>query len=305
MNKNIQILISTYNGNSYISSQFNSLMAQSYGDFYIIARDDGSLDQSLVFLKQNANHVLEDSLGNLKPCQSFGQLLIASNADYVFCCDQDDIWQPQKVELMLQKMQHLESIHGVQTPILVHHDLEVVNENLETIAASMWSWRGLDVVKGAKLNRLVLQNVVTGCAMLVNRALLNKALPLPKEAAMHDWWLALVAAAFGVIEAVPVSLVRYRQHSQNSLGAKQFSAIQVLKTLLGKVELKPSIQVRLLQAQVFSKRYEEQLSSEQLEMLLAFAHLHEYSWLERRKKILKYDFQLNGFLKNLAWWFFV
>jgi hypothetical protein len=48
------------------------------------------------------------------------------------------------------------------------------------------------------------------------------ALPVSQNAIMHDWWLALVAAATGYIDYVDRPLVFYRQHTKNSIGAKGF-----------------------------------------------------------------------------------
>jgi glycosyltransferase involved in cell wall biosynthesis len=298
----IQILLSTYQGELFLPQQLESLQQQTKKKISLLARDDGSSDQTKRILEQHNIPTLNDTLGNLRPAQSFAQLLQASHANYVLCCDQDDIWQPQKLEQMQQKMQQLETSLGKQTPILLHHDLEVVTQDLETIAPSLWAWRGLDVQIGAGLHRLLLQNVVTGCAMMANRALLEQALPIPPEAVMHDWWLALVAAAFGHIEAMPQPLVRYRQHGQNSLGARQFGMGFLVQNLLGKVQLKPSINARLQQAKTFAKRYENHLTPQQLKIVTAFATLRQVSWLERRRLLQQYDFRLSGTLKNLAWW---
>jgi hypothetical protein len=66
----------------------------------------------------------------------------------------------------------------------------------------------------------MVSNTVTGCTALINRALLHKALPVPADAVMHDWWLSLVASCFGQLLFVDKSLVQYRQHDRNTLGAR-------------------------------------------------------------------------------------
>jgi glycosyltransferase involved in cell wall biosynthesis len=297
-----QILFSAYNGMKYLESQLDSLKNQTLQNIEILARDDGSSDGTISIFEQSGISVLKDQFGNLKPAQSFGVLLAASSASHVLCCDQDDVWLPQKLERMTSVMNRLESLHGSHTPILLHHDLEVVDADLKTIAPSLWAWRGLDVVNGVNLNRLLLQNVVTGCALMANRALLNKALPLPQEAVMHDWWLALVASSFGIIEALPESLVKYRQHGGNSLGARRLDAGFVLQNIIGKAVLKPSIEARVAQAQAFLERFEDSLQPEQLEVVRAFATLREASWFERRRRLARYDFRFSGILRNLLWW---
>jgi len=83
----------------------------------------------------------------------------------------------------------------------------------------------LPIKHANELNRLIVQNSVTGCALMVNRALLDRANPIPLEAVMHDWWLALVACAFGHIAIVSEPTMLYRQHDKNQLGARKHKGI--------------------------------------------------------------------------------
>jgi len=101
----------------------------------------------------------------------------------------------------------------------VHSDLEVVDENLRTLHPSFMRRIRLSPVVPRPLNTLLVQNFVTGCTILVNRSLLDHALPLPPEAVLHDWWLAVCAAAMGELIYVPQALVKYRQHAGNRVGA--------------------------------------------------------------------------------------
>ncbi len=111
---------------------------------------------------------------------------------------------------------------GSGAPILAHTDLVVVDENLQAIAPSFWSYSNLNPYCGSRLNRLLIQNVVTGSATMVNGALARLASPIPQEAVLHDWWLALIASALGRIEAIPERTVLYRQHGRNCLGATSY-----------------------------------------------------------------------------------
>ena len=152
-------------------------------------------------------------------CRTFGELLEDSDADYMALCDQDDVWLPGRIAKPLERVRAVEREQGAATPILAHTDLAVVDENLDTIAPSFWAYRHLDPYRGSELNRLLVQNVVTGCTTIINRALARLACPIPESIPMHDWWLALVASAFGRIETVPEATVLYRQHGNNSVGA--------------------------------------------------------------------------------------
>jgi hypothetical protein len=141
-------------------------------------------------------------------------------AKYVFCCDQDDVWNPSKLEKMLTNLKTLEG--GGKAPSLIHHDLAVVNESLEPIADSFIELMRLQTSNEHNPQRLISRNEVTGCAMACNRALLEIALPISDQAVMHDWWLALCAGYFGRLAYVPDKLVKYRQHRDNTIGAKSF-----------------------------------------------------------------------------------
>jgi len=110
---------------------------------------------------------------------------------------------------------------------------------------------------------LAFTNVVTGCTALLNRALLQKALPIPSEALMHDWWLALVASAFGQIALVEEPGVLYRQHGSNVLGAQGLGLAywrQRLHSLLLDPAAGGHTRAALQQAALFDQRYRKPIS---------------------------------------------
>ena len=221
----IDILLATYNGGRFVQRQIQSVLAQMDDRCRLLIRDDGSTDATLPLVRQFvAQHpdrivLFDDGSSHLGVCGSFGRLLEHSDADYLVLCDQDDVWLPGRISRPLERIQRVERELGASTPVLAHTDLVVVDENLRPIAPSFWSYCNIDPHHGSVLNRLLVQNVVTGCATVVNRALARLACPMPHSAPMHDWWLALVASAFGRIEAVAEPTVLYRQHSANRLGA--------------------------------------------------------------------------------------
>jgi rhamnosyltransferase len=229
LNTSTFIVLASFNGAKYIAEQIESLRAQTQSQWELLIRDDGSTDDTLSIIrdylqKDSRIQILEHSgtdggstLGN------FSALLAAAyerGADYVFCCDQDDVWEPNKLELMLLKMRQLEGID--REPSLLHHDLAVVNEKLELTADSFIELMQLRPRDEQNPERLISRNEVTGCAMVCNRALLEIALPVSRKAVMHDWWLVLCAAYFGRLAYTPEKLVKYRQHGDNLIGAKSF-----------------------------------------------------------------------------------
>lgn len=230
----IQILLATYNGAKYLEAQLDSLLAQTCRRWTLIAHDDGSNDPTLDILRAyQLNHhdvieILEDGLtfGNAR--DNFAHLLTASTAEYVMFCDQDDVWLPDKIEKTFHKMQALESLHP-SFPVVVHTDLEVVDESLCSIAPSMFEYQGLD--KSIKsLLQILAKNSVTGCTMMMNRQAITVSLPILPSAVMHDWWIAaMVIKHKGVVEFIDEPLIHYRQHSSNSVGAKKNSISYILK----------------------------------------------------------------------------
>lgn len=220
----IEVVLPTYNGVSYLEAQINSIYHQSMRPERLLLRDDGSSDGTLALISQLQQHygtwlhVLPED-GNLGCIANVNRLLESTKASYVAFADQDDIWLPQKLELSLNRLRRTEKNHGSQTPVLVHSDLELIDKEGVALGCTYFERQCLDPERTAPKD-LALTNVVTGCTALVNRSLLEQALPIPSEALMHDWWIALVACAFGRIELLPMPTTLYRQHTDNLLGAK-------------------------------------------------------------------------------------
>ena len=140
------------------------------------------------------------------------------NTTYVALADQDDVWLPEKLEVAYREMCSVESVKGSKCPVLVHTDLKLVGRNLEDLGA-VFTQKQLINPALIKPSEIALTNVVTGCTVLCNRSLLQHALPVPALALVHDWWLALVASVFGEIHFHSSSLILYRQHGANTIGA--------------------------------------------------------------------------------------
>ncbi len=294
----IIILLSTYNGAKYLKNQIDSLLSQSYDDFRIIARDDGSSDESLEILKSYNTIELIDSNSNLGSIQSFAILLDyalrETKADYFMFCDQDDVWHKDKISITLSKMHQMQQTFE-EMPLLVHTDLEVVDERLHAISSSLMRFQYLNADKDT-LRDLVMQNHITGCTMMLNRKLVKKSLPIPNEAIMHDWWIGLVASTFGKIGFIDQPTLGYRQHTHNAVGAKQFDLPFILKKISKKLELYPNTS----QAKAFLEHYRDQLDNNEIEMLEAFSVLCEKTWREKRVILLRYRLLKQGFIRNIG-----
>ena len=307
----VEVLLSAFNGEKFLRGQLDSILNQSFRDWRLLARDDGSRDATPSILAEYAARepgrivVLKDEDNNIGISASFSRLMSRSSAGHLMFSDQDDIWLPQKMELTLRNMQELEQIYGVQTPLLVHSDMKVIGEDARPVADSFWNYQHLRPEIGQKWTRLLVQNTVTGCAMMVNRALNNLALPIPEEAIIHDWWLALAAAAFGRIRALPDKTALYRQHGGNAVGAKEWNlgfivrrAGEVFKRRWTKKEslLAPSIR----QSRAFLARYEGRLDQRAGDILRGYHGLKSMGVFRQRIFLAQNEILKTGWIRNIG-----
>lgn len=302
----IAILLAAYNGGKYIEEQLQSLLDQNYVHIHVFIRDDGSTDktQSIIedFVHRHPHKITHiSSSSSLGAKGNFSALMDHIHGyQYVMFCDQDDVWQTDKTSLTLAKMKELEKLHGKTCPLLVHTDLKVVNAQLELLNSSFWNFSQLFPNQSQSLNRLIVQNVVTGCTMMLNYPLLKLSTPIPSEAIMHDWWIALTASAFGYIATINSSTILYRQHFNNALGAQHFISLKTLKKGIDRLGQKKEIPLKYRQAEKFLAHFHSQLNSKQLEMLNAFISQPKNRWAKKRYVIFKYRFFKNGLLRNIA-----
>lgn len=300
----IDILLSTFNGELYLGELIESLLTQTQKDWRLLVRDDGSSDSTLKIINDYTIRfpakiiVLEGNGERLGACHSFAALLSHSSADYSMFCDQDDVWFPEKVEKSLRKMQDMESEQKDQA-ILVHTDMTVVDQKLAKISDSFWKYQHLDPGL-VRLNRLLTFNNVTGATILMNRRLRDIANPVPNSAIMHDWWLALVASAFGKIGACSVPTVLYRQHGANELGADRYSPKYFAARIQNLDRSRDLLKKVVEQTAEFMAIYKDKLSDEQLGLLDSFSNILKKGRLERLYILIKFKIFGSGSLRNLG-----
>ncbi len=219
----ISIALCTYNGAKYLEEQLNSFSRQTILPAELVVCDDGSIDSTCDVLRNFAKeapfqvHIYENDM-NLGHMQNFSKAISLCKGNYIALSDQDDVWLPDKNEVSLQGMRVVEQKYGKNTPILVYTDLTVVDSSCRVIHPSFMRYQHLK--NNCFLSSLITQNCVTGCCCLMNRTLANEAVPIPKGAAMHDWWLALIATTRGRIQYIEKPTILYRQHGKNAVGAK-------------------------------------------------------------------------------------
>ncbi|MCJ8208571.1 glycosyltransferase family 2 protein [Mucilaginibacter sp. RS28] len=221
----IAILLSTYNGEKYLPQQLDSLLTQTYKDFTLHIRDDGSTDGTLAVLNYykerypNVQLYLSCKQDNKGVSSSFMWLLKNVEADYYMFCDQDDVWLPSKIQLSIDAMK-AEEIRSGNLPILLHSDLIVSDVNLNIVSKSLWeNNKSSPSIIARKYLKLV--NYVTGCTILINSKVKDIAFLDFTNEIMHDHWLAMcVDSSNGVIISLTVPTLYYRQHGGNVIGSK-------------------------------------------------------------------------------------
>lgn len=300
----VTILMAVLNGEKYIAQQIESILQQTVTQWKLVIQDDCSKDRTAKIAKEYAARYAEKIIfsGRKEPSGSakdnFFSMLQYAEADYTMTCDQDDVWLPDKIEVTLKKMKEIEGRVGSKKPILVHTDIGVVDDSLKPLAESLFAFQKLDSRRD-RLNNLLVQNVVTGCTMMVNRALLNKIQNTPEHAIMHDWWFALVASAFGCIGFVDKPTALYRQHDGNEVGAKDVGSLQYkLKRLFAADQTKSVLAATYEQAKGFMDTYRDQLPEQYLKILAGYVSIPDASKVKKLKTISKYDFWKTGLFRR-------
>ena len=223
----ISVVLCTYNGEQFIEEQLRSILAQTLLPREIIISDDGSRDRTLEIARdviQASRHddiewTILERKKPLGPAQNFGGAMKKARHEIIALADQDDVWEPAKLEIL--------SGHFSADPrvLLVHSDATIINDQGIATGSLMNTLRvtsaelGL-LASGQALRALVKRNLVTGATVVLSKSLLEAALPIP-DGWVHDEWMALVAGGQGAVSYEPLRLVRYRQHSGNQIGANK------------------------------------------------------------------------------------
>ena len=213
----ISVVLATYNGESFLSEQLDSVVAQSYSNVEIIISDDASTDSTIAIIKAYQEKYGVEKIKanfnkeNLGYTRNFEKAISLSSGDYLVFCDQDDIWLPDKIAIQYQTLSE-------SNGLAVFSDAFLVDANARDLDMSLWeAVLGSGPPKKIDYRAFYLANCVTGCTLMIQRQLLDAALPFPKSVP-HDWWLAYHAAYQEGLVFTERKLLHYRQHAGNVSG---------------------------------------------------------------------------------------
>ena len=294
------IVMSTYNGAAYLRQQLDSVLRQTAADFTLLIRDDGSSDNTPEILRQYNDPRIHLIAGeNLGPSGSFLALLDEARllgADYVFFCDQDDIWLDNKLELLLAEIQKIPS-----GPALVFSDFSMIDGNGATTGDSYAAMAQLRIPEdGNFFPKLLAQPYIFGCASVLNRELLELVQAPPAGIEMYDCWIGLVAALFGTIKYLPQATIQHRFHTANATGQAGMNALstrlrRITRQFRKQVE---NTRLRLHQAQLLMDRYSDRLSPGLQRQLSELAEAGRRGGFRAIRTLKKYAVARGGSLQN-------
>lgn len=299
----VSVLLATFNSEKYLAQLINSILSQTYEDFTLFVRDDCSSDGTMAIVNSYSDKrliILPNETPSGSAQNNFYALLSARIDDYIMFADADDVWLPDKIERTLACMRTQEKKYGETCPILVHSDLKVVDKNLDMIAGSMFRYEKLSP-RRTELGQLLVQNNVTGCTVMINHALHSFVPKKPESSVMHDWWLALVASAFGKVAVVDEPTILYRQHGSNQVGAYDASNLKAAAKKLGRRRRMREIYALMYsQADCFADTFAELLSESQLETCRAYGAMKNKNKFGKIATIIRYKFYKNTLLRNIG-----
>lgn len=220
------VAMCTYNGASYLEEQLASITAQTRPASELVICDDGSTDATCEIIDRFAAsspfpvrfHANPLKLGSTK---NFEQAIAFCQGDYVALCDQDDVWLPNRLEVIETEFDRAPNVG------LVFSDGEVIDETGRAVGYTLWEKLPLLPAERRRLqgrkaiDDLLAGSTVTGATMVFRARFKDLILPIPDDLPIiHDAWIALLLAA--VSEVVPLAspLIKYRQHGEQQVGSK-------------------------------------------------------------------------------------
>jgi glycosyltransferase involved in cell wall biosynthesis len=294
-NELVSVIMCTYNGALYVTEQLDSILAQGYSPLEIIVADDASTDETWTILQSYAAKDQRIKIfrneKNVGFNINFSQACEKATGKFIAIADQDDIWEPEKIAVLV------DAIKESKDTMLVHCISARFEEKGKPHLRSL---RLLNYFNGNDVRYFMLSNYVSGHNMLLRKELLAASLPFPPNM-YYDWWLVVNACVIGQVKAVEKILVWHRMHQQNATGAAKPKVpfYQQVKVVLSSILSIPNLtqQHRRLAEELYHRYQvlpEKKFSASLFWFLFTHArHLLAYKkrtfpWISYLKYSLKY-----------------
>ena len=217
--KGVSVVLATFNGERFLDEQLKSLSEQSLLPLELVVSDDGSSDGTVALIDEFTSGapfpvrlVAQSSTQGVTA--NFARALERAEGSLIATCDQDDIWEPTKLERLAECI-------GNGT-VAAASDAHLIDDDGASLHETFWGRSGFDAAARARFvedprQALLRENPISGATALFSAEVVRSAQPIPRTG-IHDWWLLLAAASIGQIQLVEEPLVRYRQHAANAIG---------------------------------------------------------------------------------------
>lgn len=235
--KLVSVVMAVYRPNiQFLKKQLVSIREQTYSNIELIIRDDSNDGYNFRCIKEVVDNTIKDKIkyklianeSNIGSNKTFERLTLDAKGDFIAYCDQDDIWDKDKISLLMKKIIEEKSTMSYSDLSIIDESDEITSDSLRHIRKRLKHVYGKN-----KFKYLIRKNSVTGCTMLIRSYIAKESVPFP-ECYVHDQWLAINASMLGNISYIKKPLVKYRIHDNNQIGASKLVGIQSSKDYLHK-----------------------------------------------------------------------
>ena len=234
--------MTTCNGMPFIKEQIASILLQLELKDEILISDDESHDGTFEFLRQLNDPritLFRNTFHNV--IRNYEFVMSKATGDIIFLSDQDDIWHKKKIEQISDLLRNYD---------LVVSDCEVIDDNGAIIHESFYKIMN----SGKGLLKNYIRNTYLGCCVAMNRKILEKAIPFPRNIPMHDIWIGIIGEIYGKTLFHDEKLVKYRRHCRNLSCAGGKSHYSMLRKTMFRIHLAKNIAVHLIKKIIYQNK---------------------------------------------------
>jgi glycosyltransferase involved in cell wall biosynthesis len=307
----VDVLLATYNNETFLEEMLQSLLAQTFTSFRLVVSDDHSQDGTLETLRKyeplfaGRMEIFEQGRPSGSAKANFATLMNMATADLILFADADDVWDGDKIRRTVTVLEEMEALHGPDRPAYVFSDARLIDEHGQDTGDSYWKYKRIKPSIADSLNGLLVCPPMLGCTSGVNRALLRLATPVPVDQVTgHDWWMILVANVFGNVRYLSEPTMSYRLHGNNASDQKPVS-LAVYASKPGRLSVKMSgvrigMDMRRLQAQAVLDRFGDQLPQKARASLMSFIDVPRQGYFRRRATLVGGRYLYSDIPRNIA-----